>query len=181
VIFAEAPALISAIRFHRGHGMAHQTIVTIANLCQAVVMPICLSAYIPQWITLLRNRSSSDISLKAELLWAGGSLLSVFYALVQVLEFDTGYALLFTSLVNLLCLAATISLICYYRSGSSTLLAPIERAIAFNRTTSESLRLELPHPSAPVPTPPAATSEMRSPWGADSGYEANHLMQARER
>jgi hypothetical protein len=70
------------------------------------------------------------------MLWAGGSLLSVFYAMVQVLEFGTGYALLFSSLVNLLCLSVTIVLICYYRARTYDLVEPIGSAITNNQGSS---------------------------------------------
>lgn len=144
--------------------MAHQTLINVANLCQAVVMPICLSAYVPQWITLLRNRSSEDISLKAEMLWAGGSLLSVFYALVQVLEFGTGYALLFSSLVNLLCLSVTIVLICYYRARPDCLVEPIESAITNNQSSSVVLcRLGSGESGVQDEIPPHAERERISP------------------
>ena len=87
----------------------------IADFCQAAVMPICMVAYIPQWATMIRNKSSKDISLQAELTWAIGSLFASFYALVQVLAHGTGYALLCSTLLNLSCLIITICFMLYYR------------------------------------------------------------------
>ena len=88
---------------------------TIADCCQAAVMPICLTAYIPQWLTLMRNRSSADVSLRAELLWLLGSCFGVFYAGTQVLINGSGVALLCSALLNLCCLLITSCLVVYYR------------------------------------------------------------------
>ena len=91
------------------------SLLWFGEICQALITPICIWAYVPQWRTLIRRKSSDDISLGSELLWGFASCLSLTYATINYLSFGSGIALLCTTVVNIACLGVTIGLISRYR------------------------------------------------------------------
>jgi hypothetical protein len=64
--------------------MLPEIVVTSANACQMAVPFIALSAYLPQWIQLVRTKSSRDISLRSWCIWTLSSFFGLFYAIVQL-------------------------------------------------------------------------------------------------
>lgn len=96
--------------------MVPEIIVKSANACQLLVSVIALSAYLPQWIKLLRKKSSDDISLRSWCFWVGSSSLAIYYAIVQFLLNGRGWPLIISSLISLGSILFTIFLILRYRS-----------------------------------------------------------------
>ena len=56
--------------------MLPEFVITSANVCQMAVPVIALSAYLPQWVQLVRTRSSRDISLRSWCIWTLSSFLA---------------------------------------------------------------------------------------------------------
>ena len=95
------------------------TLSIAANIAQLTSMPICLAAYVPQWVTMVRNRSSDDVSLNAYLIWIFSASLGLFYSIVQLAETGSGSALLITTVVNFICLVITAVMIAWYRRDTT--------------------------------------------------------------
>lgn len=90
-----------------------------ATVLQASVGVLSLLAYIPQWKTLYRNKSSANIALSSWAIWTASSVIASLYALVQVLENGRGWALVFSASSNLLFVLITLALIAKYRQRST--------------------------------------------------------------
>lgn len=95
--------------------MSEQYLIAISNFGQSITIFVTLVAYIPQWRTFYKNKSSENISVKSWLLWLLTCMLAVFYAFVQVKVHHTGHALLVSSSVSLIFVATTIVLILRFR------------------------------------------------------------------
>lgn len=96
--------------------MIPEIVVKSANACQLAVSVIALSAYLPQWIKLLRTKSSGDISLHSWCLWTVSSTFTLYYAIVQYLLNGRGWPLIISSFIGLGSILFTIFLILRYRS-----------------------------------------------------------------
>jgi uncharacterized protein with PQ loop repeat len=99
--------------------MLSEFVVTSANLCQTAVPFIAVSAYLPQWIQLVRTKSSRDISLRSWCIWTLSSLFGLFYALVQLLLNGRGWPLVFSTTISLASVLFTVSLVFRYRPKAS--------------------------------------------------------------
>jgi uncharacterized protein with PQ loop repeat len=95
--------------------MSYQDLIPISNICQSSIVFIGLMAYIPQWITIYRRKSSRNISIYSWVLWSLASVFAVFYAVVQFKVYGTGTALVFTSTASLCFVFVTVVLIYCYR------------------------------------------------------------------
>jgi uncharacterized protein with PQ loop repeat len=95
--------------------MLSEFVVTSANLCQTVVPFIALSAYLPQWVQLIRTKSSRDISLRSWCIWIFSSLFSLFYAVIQLILNGRGWPLVFSTGVGLASVILTVTLVIRYR------------------------------------------------------------------
>lgn len=95
--------------------MVPDSVIVTANICQITTTFISLSAYLPQWIKLVRTRSSGDISLRSWCLWLLSSFFAIFYAIVQFLLNDRGWPLVISTLASLSCIIITISLIIRFK------------------------------------------------------------------
>lgn len=95
--------------------MPSDGVVMAANICQSVVPLISLLAYIPQWVKILRARSSASISLRSWCAWTLSSSFALFYAIVQLLLNHRGWALIVSSGVGLLFVISTLILVMKYR------------------------------------------------------------------
>ena len=110
------------------------TLALVASTCQCLTIVCSLCAYIPQWRTLHRRKSSDDISLKSWLLWIGCALLGTFYSVTTYLMTGVGIALVCTDIAALCFITITISMILKYRNvrtdTHSDLREPIDRIVA---------------------------------------------------
>ncbi|MBI4763696.1 MAG: hypothetical protein HY787_03715 [Deltaproteobacteria bacterium] len=95
--------------------MLPELVVTSANLCQTAVPFIALSAYLPQWVQLVRTKSSRDISLRSWCIWTLSSFFSLFYAIVQLVLNGRGWPLVFSTAVGLLSVILTVTLVLRFR------------------------------------------------------------------
>lgn len=76
----------------------------------------------PQWRTLLKSRSSENVSLTAWLIWTVSTAIAFFYALVNYLASAQGLPLVFsTSVLFLFCLF-TLILVFHFRTRPRTSL-----------------------------------------------------------
>jgi uncharacterized protein with PQ loop repeat len=96
--------------------MPSEITIAAADLLQSCVPVLSLTAYVPQWLRLVKNKSSTDMSLRAWILWSVSSSFALFYAVVQYQVTDRGLALVFSSTAALAFILATIFLIFRYRS-----------------------------------------------------------------
>jgi len=96
--------------------MAADLVVTAANVCQLSIPFISLTGYLPQWIRILRTRSSDAISLRAWGLWTVSAAFAVFYAVVQLLVTGRGWPLIISSTLALGSVLVTVALVMIYRS-----------------------------------------------------------------
>lgn len=95
--------------------MTYDVLLGLSDFCQSFTVLISLSAYLPQWQQMYKNKSSQNISLSAWIIWSISACLSLFYAVVQLTAHGTAYALVFSSTMSLLFIAATVILIVRYR------------------------------------------------------------------
>ncbi|MEW6187931.1 MAG: PQ-loop domain-containing transporter [Thermodesulfobacteriota bacterium] len=95
--------------------MPSEVVVSAANICQMAVPFIAFSAYLPQWIKLIRTKSSRDISLRSWCIWTVSALCALFYAIVQLLLNGRGWPLVISTIFGLSSILFTVSLIYRYR------------------------------------------------------------------
>jgi len=107
--------------------MSLQGFVSVADFGQSLTLALALCAYVPQWLTLYRNRSSDNMSLKAWCMWLFSGFLTWFYAFVHFTAHGTHFVLLITSSAAVLFMAATIALILRYRKDPKEEDEPIVR------------------------------------------------------
>ncbi len=98
--------------------MLPESVITSANVCQMAVPVIALSAYLPQWVQLVRTRSSRDISLRSWCIWTLSSFFGLFYAIVQLLLNGRGWPLVLSTAISLVSVLLTVSLVLRYRPGT---------------------------------------------------------------
>ena len=91
------------------------TSVDPAAIAQMCVFPISLAAYIPHWLTMVRNKSSDDVSLAAQVIWTFGSVLALVYPVSMFLNNGFGLPIVMTASLNLVCAICTTVLIAAYR------------------------------------------------------------------
>ncbi len=96
--------------------MPAESVVITANICQALVPLISLLAYVPQWIKLLRTKSSGSISLRSWCAWTLSTAFALFYAVVQLLLNNRGWALVISSALGLSFVLGTLILVVRYRN-----------------------------------------------------------------
>jgi len=93
-----------------------ETTYTLAGLLQSLVPLIALTAYIPQWRTFMRNKSSANVSLSAWGIWCAGNLINLFYAIVQYRVTGFGVSLVISTVCILLFMLINMAFIFYYRA-----------------------------------------------------------------
>ena len=96
--------------------MQIEYITFMANAMQLSVVVMSFIAYVPQWLKLIRSKSSQDISLSAWLLWALSALFAVFYAVVEMYQYGVGWALIISAVSSLVFIVITVVLIVIYRN-----------------------------------------------------------------
>ena len=133
--------------------MVSEQWLSLANFAQSITIAISLAAYLPQWMTLRRKRSSENISLSSWSLWLVSSLCSLSYAATQLLVYGTGQVLVVTSVLSVLFIAVTLGLIFLY-SPKRDLSAPTAdlaklRAILESQNDAEKALRKL-HQDGPV-------------------------------
>ncbi len=85
----------------------------IAGALQSCVPFLSLTAYIPQWRTLLRSRSSQNVSLTAWIIWTITSAIALLYAAASYAVTGRGLPLVFST--TLLFLFCEFTLLLVYR------------------------------------------------------------------
>ena len=95
--------------------MPSESVITAANLCQIAVPVISLSAYLPQWLKLYRTRSSAAISVRSWAAWSVSTAFALFYAVVQLQQTGSGWALVVSSILALVFVLFTLFLILKFR------------------------------------------------------------------
>ena len=94
----------------------------VADICQLLVVPICLIGNIPQWLTIIRNQTSQKISLSSYFIFGLGSFFCLFYAAVQYLSGGGGYPIFIASVANFFCIVLSIFVILLYRPRRSSII-----------------------------------------------------------
>jgi uncharacterized protein with PQ loop repeat len=97
--------------------MPSSLVVFTANVLQTSIPLFSLAAYVPQWVKLVRQRSSGNLSLLSWTSWTLTSSFALFYAVVRHAETGNAWALVFSAGSNLCFVLITIGLILRYRSG----------------------------------------------------------------
>lgn len=88
----------------------------VAGLLQSCVPVLSLTAYVPQWRTLLRSRSSENVSLTAWLMWTLTSAIALFYAAASYAVTGRGLPLVFSTTLLFLFCEFTLFLVYRYRT-----------------------------------------------------------------
>jgi uncharacterized protein with PQ loop repeat len=95
--------------------MSLEVLVPISNVLQSLIVLVMLSAFVPQWITIVRNRSSQNISAASWLMYFASSIFALFYAVVQFAATGTGHALVATTTVSFFCNLYSVYLVYRFR------------------------------------------------------------------
>lgn len=99
--------------------MPSELIISTANFLQSFIPVLSLIGYLPQWIKLVRTKSSNDISLRSWIIWTVVSLIAAFYAVVQYQITGIGVALIISNITMLIFVLVTVYLVLIYR-GENT-------------------------------------------------------------
>jgi uncharacterized protein with PQ loop repeat len=91
------------------------SVEVIANLMQSSIPVLSFTAYVPQWLRLIKTKSSASISLHAWLIWGLSAIFGTFYAVVQLDITGRGWPLLISCIATLIMISFTIGMIIYYR------------------------------------------------------------------
>jgi uncharacterized protein with PQ loop repeat len=100
--------------------MPAESVVQAANVCQLAAPFVSLVAYFPQWMKLVRTKSSESISIRSWCGWVVSSVFALFYAVVQLLLNGNGWALVISALLALIFVVFTLFLTVKYRPGRQT-------------------------------------------------------------
>ncbi|MDQ1330108.1 MAG: MtN3 and saliva related transrane protein [Thermodesulfobacteriota bacterium] len=95
--------------------MVPDSVIITANACQIATTFISLSAYLPQWIKLIKTKSSADIALKSWCIWIVAATFTLFYAIVQFLLNGRGWPLIISAAASMCCILFTIILVVRFR------------------------------------------------------------------
>ena len=96
--------------------MVPDSVIIMANLCQIATTFISLSAYLPQWIKLIKTKSSAGIALHSWCIWIVAASFTIFYAIVQFLLNGRGWPLIISTIASLCCILFTIFLVVKFRT-----------------------------------------------------------------
>jgi uncharacterized protein with PQ loop repeat len=91
------------------------SIEVIANLMQSSIPVLSFTAYVPQWLRLIKTKTSGSISLHSWFIWGISACFGTFYAAVQLDITGRGWPLLISCIATLIMISFTISMIIYYR------------------------------------------------------------------
>jgi uncharacterized protein with PQ loop repeat len=100
-------------------------IVDLADLAQSITIVLSLTAYIPQWITMAKNKSSENISLSTWMLWFSSASMSWFYAFVQYTAKGNCFMLLASTTISVSLIVVTMYLIHKYRKDAPSNLVEV--------------------------------------------------------
>ena len=98
--------------------MVPDSVIITANACQVATALISLSAYLPQWIKLIKTKSSADIALRSWCIWIVAASFTLFYAIVQLLLNGRGWPLIISAAASICCILFTIFLVVRFRTKS---------------------------------------------------------------
>lgn len=90
-------------------------VIIAADLMQISVPFLTLVAYLPQWMRLVKTKSSEDFSLHAWALWAVSTGFGMFYAIVQLQVNGQGWPLVIAATASFLFIVFTVGLVAYYK------------------------------------------------------------------
>jgi uncharacterized protein with PQ loop repeat len=113
---------------HQAMATALETLMNIANVAESAVPMLSLTAYIPQWRTLLRTRDSRSISMASWGIWAVSYLIATFYASMLLLVTGRGWPLVITTAVGLCFVLFTMLLIWWTRQSEGGRPGPSQPA-----------------------------------------------------
>jgi uncharacterized protein with PQ loop repeat len=97
--------------------MSFDTLITVSNVLQSSIVLVMLSAFVPQWITIHRNRSSQNISKTSWFMYFTASIFALFYAVVQYIATGSGQALVATTVVSFICNLYSVHLVYRFRTA----------------------------------------------------------------
>jgi uncharacterized protein with PQ loop repeat len=95
-----------------------ETWLGIANVAQLTVPLISLSAYVPQWIRLMKRRDSAAISMTSWSLWALSYSIGVFYSVTLLQVTGRGWPLVVTTSLGLFFVAITMLMVWIFRPAN---------------------------------------------------------------
>ena len=92
-----------------------ETLMTVAGFLQSIVPLISLTAYVPQWVRLIRTKESRAISLISWMIWAVCYTIGVFYSVVLLNVTGRGWPLVAATSLGLSFVLFTMVLVWRYR------------------------------------------------------------------
>lgn len=108
-----------------------EALLTSADFLQSSIIFITLTANVPQWITINRNKTSANISLSSWVMWLIASCFALYYAVVNQCAYQTCLALMLTTSVSFLCNLFTIFLILKFRTPQNMSYSSLEVVDAY--------------------------------------------------
>lgn len=95
--------------------MVPDWMINISDLMQSSLPILSLGAYVPQWVKLIKTKSSASIAIYSWVLWVVSSGFASFYAVVRYYHEGHGLPLVWSSVSNLFFVLVTLWLIILYR------------------------------------------------------------------
>ncbi len=92
-----------------------ETLMTVAGFLQSIVPLISLTAYVPQWVRLIRTKESRAISLVSWMIWAVCYGIGLFYSVVLLNVTGHGWPLVAATSLGLSFVLFTMVLVWRYR------------------------------------------------------------------
>jgi uncharacterized protein with PQ loop repeat len=98
-----------------GNDVPSDTVVALANVMQVCVPVLSMTGYVPQWVALMKTKSSDEISVQSWVIWVIAMFFALFYAIVQFQINGRGWPLIISSGGSFLFVAITLLMVLYYR------------------------------------------------------------------
>jgi uncharacterized protein with PQ loop repeat len=92
-----------------------ETLMSVASVAQSIVPLISLTAYVPQWVKLIRTKESRSISMVSWMIWAVCYGIGVFYSVVLLNVTGRGWPLVAATSLGLSFVLFTMVLVWRYR------------------------------------------------------------------
>ncbi len=102
-------------------------LLNISEWLQSALIFVVVFANFPQWIKLVKTKSSADFSISTWVLYLVCSLISVFYAIMSQIVHGSSGSLLFSTSSNLIANVVTMFLILKYRRFDQRLISIYKR------------------------------------------------------
>jgi len=92
----------------------YSSLVPVVDFLQSTTGIIALIAFVPQWMLIIRSKSTAGLSLPCWLMWLVSSSFALCYAFVHLKIGGNTHVLLYTTVISFVATISTVGLILWY-------------------------------------------------------------------